>query len=68
MKEKPYEPFIRKSRRPSHADPNPDAGQYDPDKGFGNIPQKMTWQGKYKFVPDSNPPPGYYDPEKGADL
>lgn len=63
-----YEAFIKDGKQMSMPDPNPDAGQYDPHKQFGDIPQKMTWQGKYKFKPDSNPPPGYYDPEKAEGL
>lgn len=40
----------------------PDAGEYEPDRGFGNSsPQKMTLGSKYKWKPNDNPPPGLYD-------
>ena len=41
----------------------PEAGQYEPHKSFGDIPQKVDFGSKYKFKPDSNPPPGFYDPQ-----
>ena len=31
----------------------------------GDIANKMTWGGKYKFQVNDVPPPGYYNPERG---
>ena len=64
VKSKAYEAFIKDQKRASRPDPTPDAGAYNPYKEFGNMPQKMTIGGKYKFKTDSNPPPGYYNPEE----
>jgi hypothetical protein len=63
---KAYEAYIKDSKRSTIVDQNPEAGAYNPYKEFGDIPQKMTIGGKYKWKADSNPPPGYYNPE-GAD-
>lgn len=45
----------------------PDAGQYNPDYGFGHIPGKMTLGGPYKWKPDDNPGPGTYEADKSLD-
>lgn len=43
---------------------SPDAGEYDPDTGFGGQDnRKMTLGGKYKWKPNDNPPPGLYEPD-----
>ena len=41
--DKTYEAFIKEGRKMSVAEPNPDAGMYEPHKSQWETPQKMTW-------------------------
>lgn len=53
---------------PKPKDVSPGPGEYDRYlKQFGDLPQRMTWGGKYLFTTDSNPPPGLYDIDTGIE-
>jgi len=44
----------------------PDAGEYEPDKGFGYSPVKMTLGNPYIWKANSNPAPGQYEVDQAA--
>ena len=52
---------------------NPEAGDYEPNKGkegreMGNLRQRINMGSKYKHNFNDNPPPGYYQPDNGYKL
>ena len=48
-------------------DDTPDAGQYDPHKGFGSDGPNITMGQPYKFTPSDTPGPGTYDADISID-
>lgn len=59
--------FGKEPRAKSLINDMPDAGQYEPHKQFGDIPQNMTIGGKYKWQALDTPGPGTYEADASKD-